>query len=183
MRVFRLRWAWLLGPLLPVYAVGLPLLFLGVDRLLVAAGTGGADGVLFAAAVGLGTAAVLANARRDKVVVGDEGLRLSEGDAPVDLVAPWSAVEGVRRARRGPLRVDVLVLSQVRVVRRDPAGRAGLRGPLRERAFQRERARRGTGRPAEVVLTRYGRGGWVGPLGEAVRRHRPDLAPAPAQDG
>lgn len=175
MHVFRLRWAWLLAPLIPAYALVVPLLFVLLDRGLRAAGTGGADPLVFGAAVALGTAAVLANARRDKVVVDAEGLRVSEGDAPVDLLAPWSAVEGVHRSRRGPVTLDTLVLSRARVVRRDATGRAALRGPLRERAFQRERARRAGSGPAVVVLTKYGRGGWDGPLGDVVRRHRPDL--------
>ena len=175
MRVFRLRWTWLLGPLLPAYAVGVPLLFLLVDRALRALGTGGADPTVFGAAVALGTAAVLANARRDKLVVDADGLRLSEGDAPVDLLAAWAAVDGVRRTRRGPLTLDTLLLPGAKVVRREAAGRSALRGPLRERAFQRERARRAADGPAVVVLTKYGRGGWDGPLGEAIRRHRPDL--------
>lgn len=189
MRAFHLRWLWLLGPLLPAYAVGVPLLFLLLDRGLRAAGASGANPWVLGGAVTLGTVAVLANARRDRLVVGPDGLRLSEGDTPVDLVAPWSAVREVRRARRGPVTVDMLVVADAKLVRREPGTRASLRGPLRERAFQREHARRReAGRP-EVVLTKYGKGGWDGPLGDVVRQHRPDLvlrmgpAPPPVGEG
>ena len=175
MWVFRVRWAWLLVPLLAAYAVGLPLLFVGVDAVLRRLGTAGADVRVFLAAIAVGTSAVLLNARRDRLVVDSDGVRLSEGEAPVDVLAPWSAVQEVRRRRRGPLTLDTLVLDRARLVRRDPSGASGLRGPLRERAFRWERDRRGISGRAEVNLTRYCRGGWDGPLGEVVRRHRPDL--------
>lgn len=174
MQVFRPRWAWLLWPLVPVYAVVIPLLTLALDRVLQALGHAGADTGMLWFWFTLGATAVLLNGRRDRLVLDPDGLRLSEGEAPVDLVAPWSAVEHVRRRGRGPLVLDVLVLSSAKVVRREASGRSGLRGPLRERAFRRARARQAD-RRVVVLLNQYGRGGWDGPLGDVVRRHRPDL--------
>jgi hypothetical protein len=173
--VFRLRWSWVLLPLALAYVVVLPLLFLLLDLLLGLAGGRSADPWLFLGAVALGTAAVVLNARGDKLVLDGEGLRLSEGETPLDVLAPWSSVESVRRVRRGPLRLDQLQLRRARLVRREPRGLSALRGPLRERAFERERERRRRRGPATVTLSRYSRGGWDGPLGEIVRRHRPDL--------
>jgi hypothetical protein len=165
-QVFRPRWVWLLWPLVPVYGVVIPLLTLALDRGLQALGHDGAEAGSLWFWFTLGATAVLLNGRRDRLVLDPDGLRLSEGEAPVDLVAPWSAVEHVRRRGRGPVVLDFLVLSSARVVRREATGRSGLRGPLRERQ---------AGRRPVVLLNQYGRGGWDGPLGDVVRRHRPDL--------